>query len=437
MPRDLNNIPFAPAKCPFFYGWAILGLGTLGFLMSTPGQTMGVSPFTDHLIDALGLTRVQLSLAYMIGTVVNSLLLTSAGKLYDRVGARAMGPAASLGLGVVLLVVSQVDDIARTLGEWLPLVRATHVALIVMAVGFFLMRFFGQGLMTLVSMNMVMKWFDRYRGLASGIGGVFMALGFAATPRLLDGLIQWRDWRCAWALLGLAIGGGFSLIALLFFRDNPEDCGLQPDGRPAPETEDRAPLVRRQYTLAEARGCYAFWAFGLSFALFGLYFTALPFHIVSIFGHAGMGRDVAFWTFVPVSVISVCVRLAVGWLSSRVELKHLLAVMLCGFALSMSGLVTLSPGWPVWLLIVGNGVAGGIAGLLQSITWPNFFGRLHLGAISGFGFSLTVFASAVGPWLFSLSFAQTGSYRAAGIGCLIAVAALLASAFRADDPQRG
>ncbi len=436
MPRHLNDIPFSPAKCPFFYGWAILGMGTLGFLMSTPGQTMGVSPFTDPLIAALGLTREQLSLAYMVGTLLNALLLTPAGKLYDRVGARVMGPLAALGLGVVLLVVSQVDDIAHALGGWLPFLTATHAALVVMAAGFFLMRFFGQGLMTLVSMNMVMKWFDRYRGLASGIGGLFMSLGFSIMPRLLNALIDATNWSAAWAILGLVIGFGFSLVAWVFYRDNPEDCGLAPDGLPPADDGDAQSLPpRRQYTLSEARQCYSFWVFGLSFALFGLYLTAMPFHIVSVFERAGLSKETAFWTFVPASIISVGVRFAGGWLSDRVRLKWLLCAMLCGLALSMAGLIVLGPGWTVWLIIIGNGVGSGVGGLLQSITWPNFFGRLHLGAISGFGFSLTVFASAMGPWLFARVESWQGSYAAAGAGCLVAAGLLAVAALRADSPQ--
>jgi hypothetical protein len=35
--------------------------------MSIPGQTMGVSVFTDILIEKLGISRLNLSLTYMVG----------------------------------------------------------------------------------------------------------------------------------------------------------------------------------------------------------------------------------------------------------------------------------------------------------------------------------------------------------------------------------
>ena len=53
------DFPFRPASLPFFYGWVILGASTLGTVMSVPGQTIGVSFFTDHVLEATGLTLEQ------------------------------------------------------------------------------------------------------------------------------------------------------------------------------------------------------------------------------------------------------------------------------------------------------------------------------------------------------------------------------------------
>ena len=55
--------PFAPSRCPVFYGWVIVFAATLGAIFSIPGQTMGFSVFTDVLMAELGLSRVELSLA--------------------------------------------------------------------------------------------------------------------------------------------------------------------------------------------------------------------------------------------------------------------------------------------------------------------------------------------------------------------------------------
>ncbi|WP_010418220.1 hypothetical protein [Anaerophaga thermohalophila] len=45
-----------PARWPFFYGYVVAFFGTIGIWASVPGQTIGVSAFTDPVKDALGLT---------------------------------------------------------------------------------------------------------------------------------------------------------------------------------------------------------------------------------------------------------------------------------------------------------------------------------------------------------------------------------------------
>jgi MFS transporter, OFA family, oxalate/formate antiporter len=49
--------------------------------------------------------------------------------------------------------------------------------------------------------------------------------------------------------------------------------------------------------------------------------------------------------------------------------------------------------------------------------------------------ALTVFASAIGPWLFSQSLARADSYRGASYACLAAMLLLILLTFRADNPQ--
>ena len=94
-----NNFPIRPEKIPFFYGWIILFAATIGVLASAPGQTMGISTFTDYLLENIHISRNQLSIAYMIGTIASSLLLTYAGKMYDKYGARWIGMVISVAFG--------------------------------------------------------------------------------------------------------------------------------------------------------------------------------------------------------------------------------------------------------------------------------------------------------------------------------------------------
>lgn len=438
MARNLNNVPFAPAKWPVFYGWVVLACGTVGIVMSLPGQTMGVSVFTDSLMEALNLSRFQLSLAYMFGTIASSLVLTPAGSLYDRYGARACCTIVAILLGVTLVGLSRVDRIAGVMTASLSLERyAVQISFFTVLVGFLFLRFLGQGMLTVVSRNMIVKWFDKKRGLAVGISGVFASFGFSSAPLFLEALIQFFGWRGAWICLATIVGLAFSSLALLFYRDNPEDCGLAPDGEPVSSEEGCQNPADTGSTLRQAVGTYAFWIFNLGLAMLALFATAMTFHVTSIFEQAGMDRAQAVSIFFPASILSVFMNLAAGRLSDWLKLKYLLIVLVVGILISSVALCFLRPGFWVWTLILGSGLSGGMFNVLMSVTWPRFYGRAHLGTISGFNMSTTVFFSALGPSLFALSERLTGAYAGAAWFCAALSVLLIVMAFWADNPHPG
>ncbi len=430
------NKPFPPSRIPFFYGWVILAAGTIGILMSIPGQTMGVSVFTEDLLADLQVNRNSLSLAYLVGTLGSGLMITRAGKLYDRHGARVMAFLSGVILGLMLVFLTRIDRLVGSIpeGSWLTPVVATFVLL---AIGFWGIRFFGQGLLTMVSRNMVMKWFNRRRGLANAVLGIFSALGFSVAPKILSHIIDRLQWRGAWIFLAVLVGVVFAVFVLIIFRDNPGDCGLEPDGRMKERKRRARPpsLPDHDFTLREARSTLAFWAFTLALALSALYISGLTFHVVSVFESSGMTRDQGLGIFIPTSLIAVAVQFAGSYASDFIRLKYPLLLFIGGLLLSALGLTMLGEQAPAYaMVIVGNGIVWGLYTVLIGVTWPRFFGLKHLGAISGFSLSWTVIGSALGPYLFSLSIDFTGSYDLVGWVCLGISAVLLLPAFRADNP---
>jgi MFS family permease len=112
----MNNNKYSfinPKKFSFFYGYVVLIFGSIGVLFSIPGQTVGVSVFTDPVKDALGLTRNQFSNAYMIGTLISAFFVTKAGRLFDKFGARYVAFFASFFLGISLLLFSFSEKISN------------------------------------------------------------------------------------------------------------------------------------------------------------------------------------------------------------------------------------------------------------------------------------------------------------------------------------
>lgn len=429
--------PFRVDKFPFFYGWVILIAGIIGVLMSIPGQTMGVSVFTDYLVDALNIERTTLSLAYMIGTIASGLLIPKAGKFYDKYGARIMAMVAGLMLGLVLFSLSKVDAIVNETAQLFSFVSHQGITVAVLIISFFGIRFFGQGILTMVSRNMVMKWFETRRGLANAFMGVFVSFGFSYAPRIFNQMIEDEGWRNAWLQMGIVIGTIFVLFSLIFFRDNARDCGLQPDGKWAKKDQRKTKAKAiKEFTLKEALKQYSFWIFNLSIALNALFITAITFHIVSLFDEAGLDRIQAISIFLPASFIAVAINFLGGWLSDYIRLKYLLMLNMLGIIIAGIALTQLGTfHWAYWLLVVGNGVSSGIFSVINTVTWPRFFGTKHLGSISGFAMSWTVIASAIGPFIFSLSLKHTNTYTMGIAVCMVMAACLLTLAFKANNVQ--
>lgn len=431
-----NNFPFKPEKIPFFYGWVVLVASTIGVLASAPGQTMGVSTFTDYLIEHIHISRTQISSAYMIGTIGSSFLLTWAGKQYDKFGARWVAISAALLLAFVLLLLSQADHLVRLFVQDLDSVVYTGFAMAVMVFLFFLLRFSGQGVLTMVSRNMLMKWFIAKRGFVNGIASVLITLGFSIAPLTFDWLIQGTTWRYAWIIMALGIGVVFLFIAFLFFRDNPEDMGMVPDGEKHRHRE-RNVIIKpfKQFTLSEARKTLPFWLYSLPLAFYALYITGFSFHLISIFDQAGLDREKALAIFIPVSFASVGISFFGGWISDRIKLKYLLYIFLFGELIALCSLANMNDGLYYYGFIVGHGMANGLYNVLMTVTWPRFYGRQNLGRISGFVMSLIVFFSAIGPVLFSFSFSQSGSYSFASFGLAFFILVLLIFSFKGNNPQ--
>ena len=439
LPFDRPTWPFPVQRVPLFYGWVVVVVGTLGVLCSAPGQTVGVSVFTDHLMAATRLTRVQLSLTYLVGTLTSAFLLPRAGRIYDRLGSRTMTVLTAFALGGALILLSQVDvaigaaQSAATALAGGPGLDIT-IAFSFMALSFFALRFLGQGVLTMISSNMILKWFDQRRGLVSGLVGLFSSFGFSAAPVLFNWLIEDHGWKGAWLWLGLGVGLGLTVLAALLYRDNPEECGLRPDGL-TPMSDDSPHGRVTGVTLDAARGTRVFWIFIAAVFMSGLVGTALPFHVVDIHVRAGLDRSLAIAMFLPAAVIAVCVHFVGGWISDRTSLRPHLVLFQVGMILANVGLIYLEESWGRSLMILGYGMQGGMARLLSSVTWPRYFGRRYLGAIRSYAVAFGVAASAVGPTIFGLSVDWFGTYHVAAWGCVAVLAVLLPLAPFAREPN--
>ena len=380
-----------------FLGWRIAGLATITGAMTGPGQTIGVSVSIDPLIAELGLSRAQVSAAYLIGTLAGAILLLPVGGWIDRVGARRAMRAIGVAFGVGLVVMAGVQGF------------------VTLAIGFTLIRWLGQGSLSLVSSVSIAHWFERRRGLVFGVTTPAVSALMSLTPLILGLAVAAYGLRVSWLLAAVAVWLVVVPIGHFGIVDRPSDVGQQPDGDDIPASVSLAGMAaaRTSSTRGQAITQPRFVLMSCVLATTAMVATGLNFHQISILGGAGLSATEAAAMFVPQVFGTIAAGLAVGALADRLPARALLmaSMVLLICALAMVG--SLAPGWQVFVYVVLVGAASGSQFPLVPTLLPRWFGLGHIGGIQGTSMLIMVGASAVGPVTLALLAEGGGGYPAA------------------------
>ncbi|MFZ5822992.1 MAG: MFS transporter [Bacillota bacterium] len=388
------NSPTLPVRPPFFYGWVIVAVSALGIFFSGPGQTYSVSVFVDPLIEHFGWSRSLVSSLYSVGTLCAGLAMPLMGKAVDRFGHRRMLPLVAGGLAFALLFMSAVIN---------PVMLLT---------GFALIRFLGQGSMTLVSSTLVPQWFRRMRGRAMSLAALGGAVSTAALPKINTWLIETWNWRITWQIWALLLVAIMLPVAWLLVRNRPEDVDLLPDNAPAPvdglvaESDDEV-----SWSLAQAMRTRAFWIMLLCLAVPAVINTGLIFHQVSILGARGLSPAVSASVFSVAVMVQLPMNFVAGYVLDRVPARFAVTGILTGHVVLMTWILyTASPAMAIGMGVL-RGLIGAFEGIVGGVLWPAYFGRRHLGSIRGVAMTAMVLASALGPMPFGIAYDLLGGYR--------------------------
>ncbi len=393
-----------------FLGWRMLVIAIAAGSLTGPGQTIGVSVFINSFIDDLELSRDQVSLAYLFGTLTGSLAMPTVGRLLDRHGVRRSQLVITALFGLALLNMSAVTN-----WWWL-------------AAGFVLIRMLGQGSLSMASTVTVALWFERLRGRAMGMLGIGVSAGIALAPILLNASIDRFGWRGAW--ISAAVAVTLVLVPLTWFGlvDRPDLVGQRPDGGfvDGGAIDDRP--ARWGFTRKEAVTHPALWVLVLMSGLTAMLITGLNFHQIDLLVQAGLTADEAAQMFLPQIAGSTIAGFIAGWLLDRTSGRLLPAVvmmMLGGCHLLATGLGSTAM---VILYALALGLTAGTARVVGATLLPKWFGTRHIGALQGVLLFTGVGASALGPFVLSVTRGWLDGYGPAALvlGVLPAAAAVVA-----------
>lgn len=383
----------------FYYGWMIVFMSGLAFFMSAPGQTYSISVFINAYNQEFGYSSTLISSGYSIATTISGLSLIFMGKAVDRFGSRKMMIIAGTMLGLTAFYNSFVSNI------------------VMIFIGFFLLRYFGQGSMTLIPNALVPQWFEKKRAFSISLAGIGNLLATLSIPAFNYWMINSIGWQQAWRVWSLILLVGFVPIVFLFVFNRPEDLGvpMENDGVNGDEDYLKASLdkiEKESFTLNQALKTKEFWFAGTIGMIPSMFTTGVTFHFFSMMSLRGVSNDHAAIIIglvaLPAFIMPFIARLVID----RYPVKYVFMVTLIGMILSMiwlafavSGAITAT----MFILFYGTSVA--VQGVALNVLWPNYFGRKYLGSIRGAATVFMVLGSALGPLPFGVGYDLTGGYN--------------------------
>jgi MFS family permease len=379
---------------PLYYGWIMLA-AVVFVMLAGSGIRAVFGVFIKPIEAEFGWSRAQLSGAAALSLFVLGAVGPMVGWLADVWGPRRVMLLATAILGAGTVLSSFVGHL------WQFYISAG----LLMAMG-------AGGLGMATSSTVAARWFVARRGLILGILGGAMSAGQMLIVPMAMVIIRLYGWRASFLWLGVGVLVLALPLILAFVRDDPADKGLKPYGAgTAAGAAFGGVKGERRVPVSEAMGVPAFWLLAVTFFVCGYTSNGLVLtHLVPHAAEHGFSEMHAAQALGLMGAMNIVGTVASGWICDRFGRKGPLA-----FYYGVRGLSL------IFLLYVWNvpslHVFAAIFGLNYISTVPptttltaNIFGRLSVGALSGWIFFSHQVGSAIGAWAGGAIFDATGSY---------------------------
>ena len=355
----------------------IIIFGFIFTFFSSFGQSFFLGLFNAPIRNELGITHGQFGNLYATATICSSLLLIWVGKKIDDY--KLINYSFFV---IILLFLSSF---------FFSFINSIYF----LAIGIFLMRFSGQGLMSHTSATAITRFFDKSRGKA--LSTIWFGLSSAEfiLPVLATYLFVIYSWRTVWQ--------GIAILVILFLPlvifNTIKSINL--DSREDQKTNLKKIKIKN-WKRKEVIKDYRFYIISLNM-------LAMPWIATGIFVYQSYITDSKLWStytipkaFMVYSITSIITLFSSGFLVDKFTSRKLIPVMNIPLLFAMIVLFYFQNEIYAYFFLGLIGVSNGLANVLGSSTWAEIYGVKYIGSIRALTVAFMVFATAFGTAVFGI-----------------------------------
>jgi len=353
---------------PFGGRWSLLAFGFAYAFGSNFGQTPFIAVFGGAIRSAFDLSNGSWGAIYFVATLASGLIITKVGALIDTIPLRRFAVATVIGLSLATAAM------------------AASANFLMLAVAIFLLRFFGQGLMTHVAVTAMAREFTAARGRAVAIASMGLPAGASLFPLVGAVAVTEIGWRGGWTVSTLLCLFVMLPLALLLLRDHGRSIAAAP-----PPFGALRFLAQKDMLLALP-----------ALVAMGFIGTAIAFHQVVIAAANGWPLALFASGFAVLGVTSIVATLASGWLVDRMGARRPALVFQLPMVVACLVLALSDAPAAIFVHMALMGISAGAYAPVTTSLLAEAYGVERLGAIRATAAAVTVLSTSLSPLLFGV-----------------------------------
>mgnify|MGYP000878878010 FL=1 len=356
----------------------VILFGFIFTFFSSFGQSFFLGLFNAPIRNELGISHGQFGNIYATATICSSLLLIWVGKKIDDY--RILNYSLFV---IILLFLSAL---------FFSFINSIYF----LALGIFLMRFSGQGLMSHTSTTTISRFFERTRGKALSTAWFGLSTAEFILPVFVTYLLVIYSWRSVWQGIAILVIVFLPIVILNTIKS------IQLDSREESKNNDYKKIQIKSWKRRDVIKDYRFYIVSLNM-------LAMPWIATGVFVYQSFISDSKMWAtytipkaFMVYSITSIVTLFISGFLVDKFTGRKLILFMNIPLLLAMFTLFKFENEIFAYIFLGLIGVSNGLANILGSSTWAEIYGVKFIGSIKALTTAFMVFSTAFGTAVFGL-----------------------------------